>query len=157
MKKIIWAAIFFGLLLLAACGEEDDSAGAGMSTELIETEFNSPETAEPGETMTLSVTVTQGEELVEDADEVVYEVWESGHRSDSEMLTAEHTEDGVYEAETIFDKEGLYFVQAHTSARRLHVMPKHEITVGDPDPESIIPDDSDDADSNVDMEGHGGH
>ncbi|WP_422122727.1 FixH family protein [Planococcus sp. X10-3] len=154
MKKIIWMAILFGLLLLAACGE-DDSAGAGPSTELIETEFNSPETAEPGEALTLSVTVTQGDELVEDADEVVYEVWESGHREASDMLTAEHKGDGVYEAETSFDEEGLYFVQAHTTARRLHVMPTQEVTVGNPDPESIVPDDSDDKDSKVDMEGHG--
>ncbi|MFD1029847.1 FixH family protein [Metaplanococcus flavidus] len=155
MKKIIWTAILFGLLLLAACGEEDDSAGAGPSTELIETDFTSPETADPGETMTLSVTVTQGEELVEDADEVVYEVWESGHRDASDMLTAEHIGDGVYEAEASFDEEGLYFIQAHTTARRLHVMPKQEIIVGNPDPESIVPDDSDDSDSKVDMEGHG--
>lgn len=155
MKKIIWMAILFGVLLLAACGEDDESAGAGPSTELIETEFNSPETAEPGEAMTLSVTVTQGEESVGDADEVVYEVWESGHREASEMVTAEHIGDGIYEAETSFDEEGLYFVQAHTTARRLHVMPIQEVTVGNPDPESIIPDDSDDSDSNLDMEGHG--
>ena len=154
MKKIIWMAILCGLLLLAACGK-DDSVGAGPSTELIETEFNSPGTAGPGDTMTLSVTVSQGEELVEDADEIVYEVWQSGHREDSDMLMAEHVGDGIYEAETNFDEEGLYFVQAHTTARRLHVMPKLEITVGDPDPETIIPDDSDDRDSNVDMEGHG--
>lgn len=155
MKKIMWMAILFGLLLLAACGEEDDSAGAGPSTEIIETEFNSPETAEPGEAMNLSVTVTQGEEFVEDADEVIYEVWQSGHREESEMLTAEHMGDGVYEAETSFDEEGLYIVQAHTTARRLHVMPKQEITVGNPDPETIVPDDSDDAEGMDKMDGHG--
>jgi hypothetical protein len=128
-----------------------------MNVNPIETAFNSPETAEPGEEMTLSVTVVQGEEVVEDADEVVYEVWESGHRSDSEMLPAEHIGDGVYEAETVFEEEGLYFAQAHTTARRLHVMPKQEITVGSPDPDSIVPDDSDDAEGMDKMEGHDGH
>ncbi|WP_033541416.1 FixH family protein [Planococcus sp. CAU13] len=155
MKKIILMTLFSGLLLLAACGEENSDADAGRSAEIIETEFNSPETAEPGEAMIISVTVTQGNELVEDADEVVYEVWQSGHRVEAEMLTAEHIGDGVYESEVEFDEEGLYFVQAHTTARSLHVMPKQEIIVGNPDPESIIPDDSDDSDSNVDMDGHG--
>lgn len=157
MKKFSWMAIPAALLVLAACGQEDETAGAGMNVNPIETAFNSPETAEPGEEMTLSVTVVQGEEVVEDADEVVYEVWESGHRSDSEMLPAEHIGDGVYEAETVFEEEGLYFAQAHTTARRLHVMPKQEITVGSPDPDSIVPDDSDDAEGMDKMEGHDGH
>lgn len=157
MKKISWIAVLAAVLLLAGCGEEEDTSGAGMNLNPIETAFNSPETAEPGAEMTLSVTVVQGEELVEDADEVVYEVWESGHRSDSEMLTAEHIGDGVYEAETVFEEEGLYFAQAHTTARRLHVMPKQEITVGNPDPDSIVPDDSDDAEGMEKMEDHNGH
>ncbi|MCM3612388.1 FixH family protein [Planococcus sp. MERTA32b] len=157
MKKIMWTAVLAAVLLLAACGEEEDTSGAGMNVNPIETTFNSPGTAEPGSEMTLSVTVVQGEELVEDADEVVYEVWESGYRSDSQMLTAEHIGDGVYEAETVFEEEGLYFAQAHTTARRLHVMPKLEITVGNPDPESIVPDDSDDAEGMEKMEDHSGH
>lgn len=158
MKKIIWMAILAGILLLAACGEEEaDTSGAGMNLDPIETAFNSAETVEPGEKMTLSVTVMQGEELVEDADEVVYEVWESGHRDESEMLPAEHVGDGVYEAETIFEEAGLYLVQAHTNARRMHMMPKQEITVGNPDPESILPDDSDDAEGMNKMDGHDGH
>lgn len=152
MKKIIVIMAFSGILFLAACGNSDEVT---LNTEIIETEFNSAETVEPGETMKISVTVTQGDELVEDADEVVYEVWESGNREGSEMLTAKHIGDGVYEAETSFETEGLYFVQAHTTARSLHVMPKQEITVGSPDPASIVPDDSDDSDSNVDMSGHG--
>lgn len=155
MKKLLWMVLLAGILLLAACGEKEDSAGAGMNINPIETTFNSPETADPGEKMTLSVTVVQGEALVKDADEVVYEVWESGHRDESEMLTAEHIGEGVYEAETSFEKEGLYFAQAHTTARRLHVMPKQEITVGNPAPETVVPDDGDDSESNADMKGHG--
>lgn len=158
MKKLLWVVLLSSLLVLSACGEEAETSGAGMNVEPIETKFNSGETFEPGETMTLSVTVTQGEEFVEDADEVVYEVWQSGHREESEMLPADHIGDGVYEVETVFDEEGLYYAQAHTTARRLHVMPKQEITVGDPDPETIVPDDSDD-DAGMDkMDGHGdGH
>ncbi|RLQ85067.1 FixH family protein [Planomicrobium sp. Y74] len=158
MKKMIWIAILAGMLLLAACGEEEaDTSGTGTNLNPIETAFNSAETADPEEKVTLSVTVMQGEELVEDADEVVFEVWESGHRDESEMLPAEHVGEGVYEAETTFEEEGLYFAQAHTNARRMHVMPKQEITVGNPDPESIVPDNSDDATGMDKMDGHEGH
>ncbi|MGK7379528.1 FixH family protein [Planococcus sp. 1R117A] len=156
MKKLIWLALPF--LLLAACGsEEADSAGAGNSLEEIVVEINTPETAEAAEEVVLSASVTQGDEAVEDADEVVYEVWQSGHRDSGEMIEAEHTGNGVYEAETVFEEEGLYFMQAHTSARRLHVMPKQEITVGDPDPASIVPDDSEDSEGMDKMEDHSGH
>lgn len=144
MKK--WIALML-VLLLAACGEEDSSAGAGEMPQEVEVEFNTEETADPGEEVLLSATVTQGTEAVEDADEVVFEVWQSGDRENSEMLEASHTQDGVYEQSWTVEEEGLYYVQAHTTARRMHVMPKMELTAGDPDPESIVPDDSDDSDA----------
>ncbi|MDE4084107.1 FixH family protein [Planococcus maritimus] len=144
MKK--WIALML-VLLLAACGEEDSSAGAGEMPQEVEVEFNTEETADPGEEVLLSATVTQGTEAVEDADEVVFEVWQSGDRENSEMLEASHTQDGVYEQSWTVEEEGLYYVQAHTTARRMHVMPKMELTAGDPDPDSIVPDDSEDADA----------
>ncbi len=144
MKK--WIALML-VLLLAACGEEDSSAGAGEMPQEVEVEFNTEETADPGEEVLLSATVTQGTEAVEDADEVVFEVWQSGDRENSEMLEASHTQDGVYEQSWTVEEEGLYYVQAHTTARRMHVMPKMELTAGDPNPESIVPDDSDDSDA----------
>lgn len=156
MKKMIWAVLPF--LLLTACGSDDaDSAGAGNSLEEVKVDITTAEQAEPAEEIVLSATVTQGEEPVEDADEVVFEVWQSGHRDHGEMIEAAHTADGIYEADTVLEDEGLYFIQAHTTARRMHTMPKQEITVGDPDPESIVPDDSDDADSMDKMDGHSGH
>ncbi|MBT2583737.1 FixH family protein [Planococcus sp. ISL-109] len=145
MKK--WMVLVFLMLLLAACTEEDSSAGTGDTLEEVKVEFNTAESAEPGEEVMLSAAVTQGAEAIEDADEVVFEVWQSGDREHSEMLEAVHTEGGVYEHSRTFDEEGLYFIQAHTTARRMHVMPKMELTVGDPDPESIVPDDSEDADA----------
>lgn len=156
MKKFVWLGLPF--LLLGACGTgEADSPGAGDPIEEVMVAFNTETQADPTEEVVLSITVTQGDEAVEDADEIVYEVWESGDRDNSEMIPAEHTEDGVYEAETIFEEEGLYYMQAHTTARSLHLMPKQEITVGNPDPDSIIPDDSDDSQGMDKMEDHSGH
>lgn len=156
MKKMMWLGLPF--LLLAGCGsEEADSAGTGEMIEEVMVEFNTEQQADPAEEILLSVTLSQGDEAVEDASEVVYEVWESGDRDNSEMITAEHTEDGTYEAETSFGEEGLYYMQAHTTARGMHVMPKQEITVGNPDPDSIVPDNSDDSQGMDKMDDHSGH
>lgn len=156
MKKMLWLGLPF--LLLAGCGsEEADSAGTGEMIEEVMVEFNTEQQADPAEEVLLSVTLSQGDEAVEDASEVVYEVWESGDRDNSEMITAEHTEDGTYEAETSFGEEGLYYMQAHTTARGMHVMPKQEITVGNPDPDSIVPDNSDDSQGMDKMDDHSGH
>lgn len=156
MKKMMWLGLPF--LLLAGCGsEEADSAGTGEMIEEVMVEFNTEQQADPAEEVLLSVTLSQGDEAVEDASEVVYEVWESGDRDNSEMITAEHTEDGTYEAETSFEEEGLYYMQAHTTARGMHVMPKQEITVGNPDPDSIVPDNSDDSQGMDKMDDHSGH
>lgn len=153
MKKLLLLAVL--VLLLAACGSDDSgSAGTGDMVIEVEVEILTEEQAEPNEDVVLAAAVSQGGEAVEDADEVVFEVWQSGHRDHGEMIEAAHTEDGHYEAETAFEEEGLYFIQAHTTARSMHVMPKQEITVGDPDPDSIEPDDSSDADSMKDHSGH---
>ncbi len=156
MKKILWLGLPF--LLLGACGsEKSDSSGAGDLVEEVKVAFNTETQAEPAEDVVLSVTVTQGDDEVDDAEEVVYEVWQSGDRDNSEMIPAEYTEDGVYEAETSFKEEGVYYMQAHTTARSLHVMPKQKIIVGNPDPASINADDGDDSQGMDKMEDHSGH
>lgn len=155
MKKLVMISALS--LLLAACGTGGaDSGDTDFVVEELVVEIQTPEQVEAGENVPLLAKVTQGGEAVEDADEVVFEVWQSGSRDDSEMLEAKHVGEGVYEAETKLE-EGLYFAYAHTTARQLHVMPKHEITAGNPDPASIVPDDSDEADSMENMEKHSGH
>lgn len=154
MKKMILIALS---LLLAACGSDNANSGEanGMIEELV-VEIQTPEQVEAGEKFALIAKVTQGEEAVEDAEEVIFEVWESGSPKDSEMIEAKHVGDGIYEAETSLD-EGMYFTYAHTTARKLHAMPKHQITAGNPDPASIVPDDSEESDSMENMEDHSGH
>lgn len=154
MKKLIVVALS---LLLAACGAGNaDSGDADFIIEELVVEFQTPEQVEADEKVELSVTVTQGDEPVEDAEEVMFEVWQSGNLENSEMIEATHEGDGVYKADTTFE-EGLYFAYAHTTARQLHAMPKQQITAGNPDPASIVPDDSKESDSMENMENHSGH
>lgn len=154
IKLLVLALLPF--LLLSACGTEKSGAAGTDEVHPLTVEILTPEQVEAGQTAPLSVVVKQGEETVEDADEVIFEVWESGSRDEAEMIEAKHTKDGIYEAETELE-EGLYFVQAHTTARLMHAMPKQELTVGNPDPASIVPDDSDDSEGMKNVEGHSGH
>ncbi|WP_456275739.1 FixH family protein [Bacillus sp. AK128] len=83
-----------------------------------------------GEAVTISAKVTQGEEVVEDASDVSFEVWKQD--SDHEMIVGEHQKSGVYSVSKVFDEEGIYTIVAHVTARDQHTMPRVEITVGNP-------------------------
>ena len=135
MRKLITIIGLSLFLFLAACGnqgvlDEDDEFG-GLAT--LDVEFNLPETADPGETVVLEAVVTYGDEIVEDADEVLFEYWLKGHEADSVKIEGTHVGDGVYTAEVTFDEEGVYEAYAHTTARGLHTMPLKSIAVGDVD------------------------
>lgn len=127
MRKITLTLLTLVLALLSACGSDDETEELAA----LEVDFILPETAEPGESVTLEAIVTYGEELVEDADEVVFEYWLQGHEDDSTNVEGTHTSDGSYTAEVVFEEDGVYEIYAHTTARGLHTMPLKSIVVGD--------------------------
>jgi hypothetical protein len=134
MKKIsLFVLVGFLALIIAACGSsnEDNGAKEDEKLEAIEAKLDLPEKGEKGETVSLSTKVTQGEENVEDAGEVKYEIWKNGHKEESEMIEAKHDKEGVYKAEMTFEEDGMYTVQVHVTARDMHTMPKAEITIGE--------------------------
>ncbi|MGA9288367.1 MAG: FixH family protein [Anaerobacillus sp.] len=137
MKKIgSWISILSVAMVLAACGQDNANESEGASTaeetqvETLDVALDTPEKAEAGETLTFTATVTQDDEKVDDADEVMFEVWKEGAKDDSEMIEASNDGDGVYSAEKTIDENGKYFVQSHVTARDLHTMPKNEVMIG---------------------------
>ncbi len=154
MKKTI-AALVMVTMTLVGCSDkqatEVNSQQEGTLEEVM-VEFQTPTELAVNEEVVLSVKVTQGDEAVDDADSVEFEVWESGMRDASEMIDGQLTEDGVYEAKYTFDHDGVYYMFAHTTARGLHVMPKQELTVGTPDMSKVMPDESDDSMSDMNHE-----
>lgn len=154
MKKTI-AALVMVTMTLVGCSDkqatEVNSQQEGTLEEVM-VEFQTPTELAVNEEAVLSVKVTQGDEAVDDADSVEFEVWESGMRDASEMIDGQLTEDGVYEAKYTFDHDGVYYMFAHTTARGLHVMPKQELTVGTPDMSKVMPDESDDSMSDMNHE-----
>ncbi len=134
MKKVsLMMLVGFLALIIAACGnsKEDNGAKEDEKLEAIEAKLDVPEKGEKGEAVSLSTQVTQGDEKVEDAGEVKYEIWKTGHKEESEMIEAEHDKGGIYKAEKTFEEDGMYTVQVHVTARDMHTMPKTEIAIGE--------------------------
>ena len=144
MKKL-WLTFTMAAVLAVGCGAEDDAVdtlGSGEVPVEVIVEVLTPEKLNAGEAVTLEVKVTQGDEVVNDAESVDFEVWESGLREEGTMLDGELTEDGVYTAEYTFDHDGVYYMYAHTTARGMHVMPKQQFIVGNPDMSKVLDDNS---------------
>lgn len=144
MKKLL-LTLAVTAVLAVGCGAEDDSVDTLNSGEIpveIMVELLTPEKLNVGEVTTLEVKVTQGGEVVNDADSVEFEVWESGLRDEGTMIEGEFTEDGVYTAEYTFNHDGVYYMYAHTTARGMHIMPKQQFIVGNPDMSKVLEDNS---------------
>ena len=144
MKKLL-LTLAATAVLAVGCGAEDDSVDTQVSGEIpveVMVELLTPEKLNVGEVTKLEVKVTQGGEVVNDADSVKFEVWESGLRDEGTMIEGEFTENGAYTAEYTFDHDGVYYMYAHTTARGMHVMPKQQFIVGNPDMSKVLEDNS---------------
>lgn len=133
MRKTYWLLVMTMLLsLLAACGDgEDKVTEEDDELKMLEVDFDVPEKADPGDTVTLTADVTYGDDPVPDADEVQFEIWEKGKEDDSEKIDGENHEDGSYSIDYTFEQEGIYEMYAHTTAHSQHTMPKKQLNVGD--------------------------
>ncbi len=137
MKK--WTLPFLSIVLaagLAACGDDNaDTANEGEHGDMeagegvypLEVDLELPESAAAGEEVTIRAKVTMNEEIVDDANEVEFEI-EDGS-GESEWIDGEFDGDEYYIIEKSFDEPGTYSVTSHVTAREQHTMPKKEITV----------------------------
>ncbi|WP_339179333.1 FixH family protein [Oceanobacillus sp. FSL W7-1293] len=139
MKKKNFFILIALMAVLAACSnneadtaEEEDTDS--MELPVLEVDFDVPEHVEVGETIDLTAHVTFDDEPVEDAREVLFEVWTQGHADDSVEIEGVHQEDGTYTASFTFEEEAVYEMYAHTTARELHVMPLETVIAGDAEP-----------------------
>lgn len=130
MKKylIVFISLFF---MITGCANSESEVNKEEEPELLEVDLSAPEDILVGNEVVLAAEVTQGEEKVEDADEVKFEVRKVGDE-DSEMMGASHQGKGIYQIKKTFKEGGEYLVTAHVTARSMHNMPSEKITVGDP-------------------------
>ena len=121
----------FMLATMAACGKEEavkvDETGVPLP---LDVKLTVTEQVDVNGIIKMEAVVTQGDDKVDDADEVEFEVWEEGKKDESFKVESTNDKDGLYTAETSFEHDGLFHVQVHVTARGLHTMPKKEVTVG---------------------------
>jgi hypothetical protein len=90
-----------------------------------------PETGELNQPIIFEAKVTQGQENVNDADEVAFEIWRAKDEK-HEKIEIKHAKNGIYRLEKTFSREGTYYIISHVTARDMHNMPKKEFIVGTP-------------------------
>ena len=145
MKKWFYSLVAVPFVLFG-CGDEDvETLDTAEVPAFVDVQIQTAEQLSAGEAVQLAARVTQEEEAVNDAEEVKFEVWESGFRDDGEMLDGQLTEDGLYVADYTFGHDGVYYMFAHTTARGMHVMPKQKLIVGNPDMSKVVEDGSSDS------------
>lgn len=128
--KLVSLFFLAGVIIMSAC-TADSGKNAAEGSLMVNADILLPSELSKNEEETLAVALTQGEEAVEDAASVDFEIWREGSEENSEMIKAVHKSKGIYEIKKTFNENGLYFVQTHVTARDLHVMPKKEFIVGE--------------------------
>ncbi|OCA81601.1 hypothetical protein A8F94_22290 [Bacillus sp. FJAT-27225] len=156
MKKLLVILVGLFLLALAGCGKSNENNASNGNKnsppQMVEVMFNIPEKVEQNKEAELKVHVTQGDENVEDANEVKFEIRKQG-ASENEMIEAEHKGEGIYSIRKIFSEPGKYDIISHVTAREMHTMPKVTIDVA-ADPEAK---DSGNAESKESADVHHAH
>lgn len=132
MKKLFFSLLFLSLIV-AGCGNSSNTdhhhTKEMPNTVPIEVEIEiTPSTVTTQSPATITAIVTQDGETVDDASEVMFEIWLSG-QDDHEMIEGVHQGDGKYSIEKSFAEKGTYYVVAHVTARNMHNMPKKEFIV----------------------------
>ncbi|WP_017185205.1 FixH family protein [Alkalibacillus haloalkaliphilus] len=142
MNKWLLALVTVMLVTVAACGGQDEETTEEQEVDSLaplEVEVLMDEQIDTGENM-LSTRVTQDGQPVEDASEVMFEVWQEGQKESSDMIEGNHVEDGLYEVSYTFEEEGVFYLVPHVTARDQHHMPQHDLVVGDAEVETATSD-----------------
>lgn len=121
---------------MAGCSNNDETnqpvSVEDVNLEPLEAELEVPDHAEPGNEVTFTAYVTQGDDEVDDASEVKFEIWLEDDKENSEMIEADLPgSNGEYSITFTIEEEDVYFVQPHITARGQHVMPVKYFPTGD--------------------------
>nr|MBO2479925.1 hypothetical protein [Bacillota bacterium] len=143
----IWLCTFTLVVFLAACSsgnehDRDQQTSDHQSdhrqltlepTVPVEVEvLTEPETIKAGEEVRIMAKVTQGDELVDDAERVKFELWKDGQNEDEHVhMDGEPQGNGIYAITYTFEEPGTYYVIPHTDARGMHTMPTATLQVGE--------------------------
>jgi YtkA-like len=117
------------LIMLVGCTQtKEEAVPTSKAVESIDVTIQTPSSVQINEKVKIEALVTFANKNVNDASEVLFEIWKSG-QDKREMLDGRPLGKGIYSTETTFKEDGTYFIVAHVTARNMHSMPKKEIVV----------------------------
>ena len=129
MKQFLTICSILAILTLSACGiKEENSTTSDEVPEIVEVDLTVPETANVGEEVVFTAAITQGGEIVGDADEVKFEI-ENLSTGEKDKIEASLNEDKQYEIMYTFQTNGTYDVTSHVTARDMHTMPTKQVAI----------------------------
>ena len=139
MKKMIFSFLVT-CSILVGCDEQTMVEEA--LPVMVDVEIKTATNLNVNEIIQLEAYVSKAGEPVNDAQEVKFEVWESGMRDNATTIQGENSDDGTYTATYTFEHDGVYYMFAHTTVGDLHVMPKKQFIVGQPNMDEVLEDTS---------------
>lgn len=102
MKKVLFITLCV-LFALAGCSKEQKSEEL---PEFVEVVIELPEIIKVNEEVVIEAHIKQGNEKVEDAQKVEFELWKSDQETHEKIL-GDHQGDGIYSISKTFLKEGV--------------------------------------------------
>ncbi|WP_163100663.1 FixH family protein [Peribacillus alkalitolerans] len=126
MKKFSILLFVFLLMMVGCTQTKEDVVPTSKAVEMIDVTIQTPTTVQTNEKVKIEALVTFANKNVNDASEVLFEIWKSG-QDKRQMLDGRPLGKGIYSSETIFKEDGKYFIVAHVTARNMHAMPKKEV------------------------------
>ncbi len=126
------------MIFLTACGEEE-AVPCGNTLVPIEVSFSWDSVElDSGAEVEFEAIVTHDEIPVDNAQEVIFEIWEHGNEDYHFMEETVVEGDGRYTLDWTFDRDGVYYVYYHVTACSMHRMEKVQIVIGDVDVDAIL-------------------
>ncbi|WHY84297.1 FixH family protein [Neobacillus novalis] len=128
MRKLLVVFISVLLLIVAvSCSKQNDAL-----PEMIKVDLSvKPGTGKVDQPISFEAKVSQGKEMVNDAESVIFEIWRAKDEK-HEKIEIKQAKNGIYHLEKSFSQEGTYYIISHVTARDMHNMPKKEFVVGTP-------------------------
>ncbi|RRJ65931.1 hypothetical protein EHV15_25660 [Paenibacillus oralis] len=130
--KVGWIAVLVLIVaVLGGCGRSETTAADSGPLEPIRVNLEvTPDTVESGGTVTFTAKVGHRGENVDDAQEVMFEFWNTDdENAEHSKVTVKSAGDGTYVLKHKFEDPGTYKVISHVTARDQHSMPSKQFTV----------------------------
>jgi len=128
MKRFLAIGSILAALTLSACGVNEETKTSDEVPEMLIVDLAVPDTATVDEEVAFTAVVSQGGKIVDDADDVKFEVMNltTGNK---EIIDASLNKNKHYEIKYTFEANGMYDITSHVTARSMHTMPTKQVTV----------------------------